>query len=155
MKKMSWDVLWLMAGGIAIGLGMDKTGLLTRMVSSIPFHTLSPFWMIVAASFFPLLLSTFMSNTAAANLLMPVFAALAVGLSGLEMFGSAPGMLIAVSLSCALAMALPSSTPPNALAMATGTVQTKDMAKVGILVGVIGMILIIFTLYVSSLLGIL
>ncbi len=155
MKKMSWDVLWLMAGGIAIGLGMDKTGLLTRMVSSIPFHTLSPFWMIVAASFFPLLLSTFMSNTAAANLLMPVFAALAVGLSGLEMFGSAPGMLIAVSLSCSLAMALPISTPPNALAMATGTVQTKDMAKVGILVGVIGMILIIFTLYVSSLLGIL
>ena len=151
MKKLSWDVLWLMAGGIAIGYGMDKTGLLQRMVSSIPFDTFSPYLVIVFAGFLALLLSTFMSNTAAANLLMPLMAALAVGIKGLDSLGGPVGILLAVTFSCSLAMSLPISTPPNALAMATGTVQTKDMAKAGILVGIIGFIMIFAMLWLGSL----
>ena len=154
MKKLSWDVLWLMAGGIAIGLGMDKTGLLARLVSSIPFDTFSPYLVIVSAGLLALLLSTFMSNTAAANLLMPLMAALAVGLKGLEAFGGAVGLLLVVTFSCSLAMSLPISTPPNALAMATGTVETKDMAKAGILVGLIGFAMIFVMLWIGRLVGI-
>lgn len=155
MKKLSWDVLWLMAGGIAIGLGMDKTGLLERMVNSIPFQSLSPTFMLIISGLFALLLSTFMSNTAAANLLMPLMAAIAVGVAGLDHLAGPVGILLAVTFSCSLAMSLPISTPPNALAMATGTVNTKDMAKAGILVGIIGFLLILVMLWICSLTGIL
>lgn len=155
MKKLSWDVLWLMAGGIAIGLGMDKTGLLERMVNSIPFHALSPTLMLVLSGLFALVLSTFMSNTAAANLLMPLMAALAVGMRGLDHLAGPAGILLAVTFSCSLAMALPISTPPNALAMATGTVNTKDMTKAGVLVGVIGFFLILGMLWICGMTGVL
>lgn len=154
MKKLSWDVLWLMAGGIAIGLGMQQTGLLQRMVTSIPFESFSPYLVIVLAGGLALVLSTFMSNTAAANLLMPLMAALAVGIKGLDSLGGPVGILLAVTFSCSLAMSLPISTPPNALAMATGTVQTKDMAKAGGLVGVIGFAMIFVMLWLGSLVGI-
>ncbi len=153
MKKLSWDVLWLMAGGIAIGIGMDKTGLLQRIVTNIPFDTFSPFLVLAGAAFIALLLSTFMSNTAAANLLMPLMAALAAGLKGLEGYGGAVGLMMAVAIACSLAMSLPISTPPNALAMATGTVQTKDMAKAGIIVGVAGVVLVFVMLKAAALVG--
>jgi sodium-dependent dicarboxylate transporter 2/3/5 len=154
MKKISWDVLWLMAGGIALGLGMDRTGLLQRMVTNIPFDALSPYLVVAVAGLFALCLSTFMSNTGAANLLMPLMAALAVGLKGVDALGGQLSILLVVTFSCSLAMSLPISTPPNALAMATGTVKTKDMAKAGILVGLVGYAMIFAMLWLGTLVGI-
>ncbi len=154
MKKISWDVLWLMAGGIALGLGMDRTGLLQRMVTNIPFDSFSPYLVVAFAGLFALCLSTFMSNTGAANLLMPLMAALAVGLKGVESLGGPVSILLTVAFSCSLAMSLPISTPPNALAMATGTVKTKDMAKAGILVGLVGFGMIFVMLWLGTLVGI-
>jgi sodium-dependent dicarboxylate transporter 2/3/5 len=48
-----------------------------------------------------------------------------------------------IALGSSLAMALPVSTPPNAIAMSTGMVRTKDMAIVGILVGGFGWLLFV------------
>ena len=38
-------------------------------------------------------------------------------------------------------MTLPISTPPNAIAYSTGLIQQKDMAKAGIFVGIITLVL--------------
>lgn len=43
-----------------------------------------------------------------------------------------------MAICCSLAMTLPISTPPNAIACATGLVKTKDMVKVGVAVGIVG-----------------
>ena len=60
------------------------------------------------------------SNTASAALLIPILAAIATGMGDvLTAFGGAETMLIGVALCASLAMALPISTPPNALAYAT------------------------------------
>ncbi len=57
-------------------------------------------------------------------------AALGVSMGvGLDTLGGVQGLLVAVALSCSLAMSLPISTPPNALAYSTGFVQTK-IAKI-------------------------
>lgn len=50
-------------------------------------------------------------------------------------------MLIGVAIGSSMAMILPISTPPNALAHSTGFIQQKDMMKVGIWVGIIGIVL--------------
>ncbi|WP_201029231.1 anion permease [Campylobacter iguaniorum] len=55
--------------------------------------------------------------------------------SGLESFGGIHVLLISLALSASLAMALPISTPPNALAYAKGFIKQKDMAIVGIIIG--------------------
>ena len=51
-----------------------------------------------------------------------------------------------IAVCASLAMILPISTPPNAIASSTGLVKTKDMAKVGVLIGVVGFILGYFML---------
>ena len=150
LQTISWDVLWLLSGGIALGLALDKTGLAARMVSSIPFGSFSPFIVLLAASGLALVMANLMSHTATANLLLPLMAALAPGLGGLEAFGGPVGLLIAVTFACSLGMSLPISTPPNALAMATGTVETRDMAKIGVVVGIVGLFFSFFWLFLMN-----
>ena len=57
---------------------------------------------------------------------------------------SAAEIAIVIALGCSLGMCLPISTPPNAIAYSTGTTPTREMAIVGIVVGVVGIILLAF-----------
>ena len=54
--KISWDVLWLVSGGIALGLALDKTGLAKLVVHSIPFDQFSPYVVLFGAAFLCLLM---------------------------------------------------------------------------------------------------
>ena len=92
-------------------------------------------------------ISNFLSHTSAANLLLPILTAIAVGAMGtpmgdqLELLGGVQALLIGLAISTSVAMILPISTPPNAIASSTGLIETKDMAKVGIILGVVGLVL--------------
>lgn len=152
LKQINWDVLWLMAGGFALGVGMQKTGLAQHIVETIPFETWHPLLMIIGAGLLCYVMSTFMSNTATAALLIPILSTAAQGAgSTLQPYGGQATVLIGIAIVASLAMALPISTPPNALAHATGNVKQSQMAKAGIAVGIIGM-LIAYTmlLYLGS-----
>lgn len=149
LRNIDWDVLWLVAGGFALGVGLDKTGLAAHLVESIPFHTWPVMAVILGSGLLCLLMSTFMSNSATAALLIPILAAVAAGMpEELSPLGGAASLLIGLALSASLAMALPISTPPNALAYAKGFIKQREMALVGIFVGIFGMIVayaILFT----------
>lgn len=156
LKSISWDVLWLVAGGFALGTALQDTGLAKHMVESIPFATWPPVIVLAGSGLICYFMSTFMSNTASAALLMPILAAVAVGMEAvLEPFGGITIMLVGIAISASLAMALPISTPPNALAHATGAVQQKDMVKVGLIVGIAGLILGYLTIYLTIKIGLL
>jgi sodium-dependent dicarboxylate transporter 2/3/5 len=147
MKGLSWDVLWLVSGGIALGLALEKTGLATTLVSNIPFDSFSPYIIILLATGLALVMANFMSNTATANLLLPITAALGTALPSLGVLGGAKMLILGVTLATSMGMALPISTPPNALAHATGLVQTKDMTRIGLMIGIIGLGTIFLTLF--------
>lgn len=142
LKLIDWDVLWLVAGGFALGVGLDDTGLAEHMVNSIPFHTWSPIFVIIGSGVLCCVMSTFMSNSATAALLIPILAVVGKGMeSQLLEYGGISTLLVGLALSASFAMALPISTPPNALAYAKGFIKQKDMALVGILMGVISIII--------------
>ena len=142
LKEIPWDVLWLVAGGFALGVGMDKTGLAEHLVKAIPFETWPTMVTIIGSGVLCLLMSTFISNTATAALLVPILAAVGAGIgASLDAFGGITSLLVGIALCASLAMALPISTPPNALAHSTGLVKQSDMAKVGVIIGVIGLIM--------------
>ncbi|MDL2272034.1 DASS family sodium-coupled anion symporter [Desulfovibrio sp. OttesenSCG-928-I05] len=155
LKTISWDVLWLVSGGIALGAGLEQTGLAARMVSAIPFASLHPMVVLIFAMLMTLLMANFMSHTATANLVLPLMAAMAGALSGLESLGGAVGLLLAVTFSASLGMSLPISAPPNALASATGMVETGHMARIGVSVGLIGLALTLVMLWVANFVGLL
>lgn len=141
LKKISWDVLWLVSGGIALGLALDKTGLAKLVVHSIPFDEFSPYIVLAGSAFLCLLMANFMSHTATANLLMPIMAALGTSMASLAPLGGEITLILVVTFAASLGMSLPISTPPNALAHATGHVQSNQMAKVGVILGVVGVLL--------------
>ncbi|PSV47126.1 DASS family sodium-coupled anion symporter [Photobacterium sp. GB-36] len=141
LKKISWDVLWLVSGGIALGLALDKTGLAQLVVNSIPFDSFSPYLVLVGAAMLCLVMANFMSHTATANLLLPIMAALGMSMSSLVPLGGEVTLILVVTFAASLGMSLPISTPPNALAHATGHVESNQMAKVGVIIGVVGVAL--------------
>lgn len=154
LKTLSWDVLWLISGGFALGGAMEQTGLSSTIVNAIPFDSFSPMIIIVIASVVTMLMATFMSNTATANLLLPIMASLGIGLgASLASVGGFQGLVVGVTLSASLGMALPISTPPNAMAHATGMIDIKAMAKCGAIMSVIGIIAIIATVMILKSLG--
>ncbi len=142
LKEMSWDTLWLVAGGFALGLALQDTGLAKNLIGSIPFDQWSPMLLMVGTGIICLFMANFMSHTATAALLIPIVAVVAVQLGGsLGDLGGVTALLVSVAFASSLGMSLPISTPPNALAYASGMVNTKGMAITGVVLGIIGMVL--------------
>ncbi|PJG58319.1 SLC13 family permease [Aeromonas cavernicola] len=140
LKKVSWDVLWLVSGGIALGMGLEKSGLAASLVQAIPFSQWSPITILIGVTALCLLMANFMSHTASANLLLPMVAALGASLD-LSSVGGSMGLILSVTFAASLGMALPISTPPNALTHASGHVDTRQMALVGVICGAVGFVL--------------
>ncbi|GIC78992.1 DASS family sodium-coupled anion symporter [Moritella sp. F3] len=147
LKLINWDVLWLVAGGIAIGIALDKTGLAAVMANAIDYSVLPALLVMLVMSLVCWLMANFISNTATANLLMPIAAAVATSMDDLSLLM----MLVVVACSASLGMILPVSTPPNSLAYATGLVASKDMAKVGLIMGLAGLVLVYIVIAVVNL----
>ena len=154
LEEINWSVIWMVAGGFALGYGMNASGLAANAVESIPFGDFSPLVILVISGLICYLLSNFISNSATAALLMPILAVVCNAMGDkLEAIGGTPTVLIGVAVAASSAMILPVSTPPNALAFSTGLVHQNDMVKVGIIVGVISMLLGYGMLYGVAQLG--
>jgi len=147
IKDISWSVLWLVAGGFALGYALNDTGLAKTLVTSIDFSVMDVVVVFAVAGLICYFLSNFISNSATAALLIPIMVAMGKGLLESDnantfiAFGGQPALAIFVAVCASLAMLLPISTPPNAIAASTGLVETKDMCKIGIIIGVIGLVL--------------
>lgn len=147
IKEINWSVLWLVAGGFALGYALEGTGLAKALVDSIDFGSMSTIIVFVVAGLLCYLLSNFISNSATAALLIPIMITMGKGLmessnSDVFMaFGGQAGLSVFVAVCASVAMCLPISTPPNAIASATGLVETKDMTRVGLIVGIVGLVL--------------
>lgn len=142
LQKIDWSVIWMVAGGFALGLGMNGTGLADRAIESIPFSEFSPIAILLISGIICYFLSNFISNTATAALLVPILAVVCTGMGDkLGSIGGTPTIIIGIALAASSAMCLPISTPPNAIAYSTGLIKQKDMLKAGLTMGIISMVL--------------
>lgn len=156
IKEINWSVLWLVAGGFALGTGLNSTGLAATLITAIPFSTMDVVIVMIVAGLICYLLSNFISNSATAALLVPILVVVGTAMAdpaaaNHEQFSNLGGMysmIPFIAMCASLAMLLPISTPPNAIASSTGLVQTKDMVKVGIIIGVVGFVIGYFLLTV-------
>lgn len=138
LQQIDWGVIWMVAGGFALGLAMNGTGLAKVAVESIPFGSWSPIVILIISGIVCYFLSNFISNTATAALLIPILSVVCSGMGDkLNIIGGDPTILVGIAVAASAAMSLPISTPPNAIAYSTGLINQKDMAKTGITVGVI------------------
>lgn len=140
-SKVDWHVLWMVAGGFALGTALNKTELASVMVNAIPFGEWSAIVVLVISGLVGWLLSNFIANSSAANLLVPILAIVGAHMSSLEAFGGLTTLLVCIAASTSFAMLFPISTPPNAIACSTGLIKTNEMMKVGLIIGITGIAL--------------
>ena len=144
LEHINWAVLWMVAGGFALGTALNQTGLASTLIQTIPFANWNALVVMLVGGFICYFLSNFISNSASANLVVPILIVVGKAMAGtpaFEALGGVPAMITGVAICASLAMCLPVSTPPNALAHSTGMITTRQMATVGIIIGVVGLVL--------------
>ena len=144
LEHINWAVLWMVAGGFALGTALNQTGLATTLINTIPFASWNALVVMLVGGLICYFLSNFISNSAAANLVVPILIVVGkamAGNPGFESLGGIPSMIAGIAICASVAMCLPVSTPPNALAASTGMISTKQMATVGLILGVVGITL--------------
>ena len=156
LKDIDWGVIWMVAGGFALGLAMNGTGLAQNAVKSIPFGEWNPIVILIISGILCFALSNFISNTATAALLIPILTVVCEGMGdALVPIGGTSTIIIGIAVAASCAMSLPISTPPNAIAYSTGLIEQKDMAKAGFTSGFISLIIGYIALIAFCKLGIL
>ena len=142
LEEINWAVLWMVAGGFALGVALNETGLAANLINSIPFNTWPVLAVLIGSGVICYTLSNFISNTATAALLVPILAVVGKSMTAeLAPIGGVACLLIGIAVAASVAMILPISTPPNALAHGTGMIEQKYMAKSGLIMGIIGLVL--------------
>ncbi len=137
VDSIDWNILLLMWGGLALGTAMQSTQLVDYIVT-LPIAELQGFGLALAVIVVAVMLSNFMSNTAAANLLVPIATGLALGSQAAQ-----AEMAILVAMGCSIAMAMPIATPPNAMAFATGRIPATSLIRSGGSITLIAMVVIL------------
>jgi sodium-dependent dicarboxylate transporter 2/3/5 len=142
VRRLPWDTLMLVAGGLSLGLAMVQVGLtdiVMEQISMLPLHVVV---VVIVFALLAVLISNIMSNTAASSILVPL------GLTLAGYWGFSAPLIIALSCSCALM--LPVSTPSNAIAYATGMVSQKEFRIGGGLMILIGPLLAFGTVWLYT-----
>jgi sodium-dependent dicarboxylate transporter 2/3/5 len=135
VRKLPWDTLMLITGGLSLGLAIQETGLAEHFVKNLQGMSLSITLLLITFGLITVLLSNFMSNTAAATVLIPL---------AMIIYENNPTLMaLAIGLCASCAVFLPVSTPPNAIAFSTGRLEQMDFRFGGILLGILGPTLII------------
>lgn len=134
VRKLPWDTLMLVAGGLALGLAIKETGLADFYVEKIAQFDLNFIILVLLFAFLTVFMSNVMSNTATATVLIPL---------GIILTYQNPIVLpLVIGLCASTALFLPISTPPNAIAYSTGRLEQKDFRYGGLLLGILGPLII-------------
>lgn len=142
--KIGWDSLILIGGGIALGMAIDLSGLddiLSQLLGSSLFSQ-HYFIVLLIMGFIGIILTSFLSNTAASAVFIPIITALATVLNT-----DMTNLVVAASIGVSLDFMLPMGTPPTAMAHATGYVHVKDLLKTGLLISLAGALLMAVLAY--------
>jgi len=135
-----WGVILLFGGGLAIAAGFGDTGLAAWIGEQLSaLEGVSMVLILLAVVTMTIFLTEVTSNTATTAMLMPILAGVAVGI-GVHPFG----LMIAGATAASFAFMLPVATPPNAIVFGSGYITLPQMAKVGVGLNIIGIVLITF-----------
>lgn len=146
--KIPWGIVVLFGGGLALAHGFSYTGLAEWIANALIFLSgYNIIILILAVALLTILLTEVTSNTATATMLMPILASMALAMSVHPY-----GLMIGATIAASFAFMLPVATPPNAVVFGSSFVSIPQMAKAGVWLNILGVILIvIFTVFILPL----
>jgi sodium-dependent dicarboxylate transporter 2/3/5 len=141
-RKVQFGVLLLFGGGLCLGKGLFESGAAQWIADSMPLSSAHPLLLIFIIAVIASFLTEVASNTAMANMLIPILIAVSASID------VAPYMLlIPATLACSIAFMFPIATPPNAIVYASGYVSMADMLRAGFWIHLIGVVVITLMSY--------
>ena len=139
LRELGWGILFIVGGGISLGVAMNESGLSEWMVSQVDFAAMGTLGILFLFAVVAATMTTFISNSATANLLLPIV----VGIAVVSPVSSA----LVVAIVSSAAMILPVSTPPNAIAYGSGYVDVRDMARSGSIITAVSLVFVTLVIY--------
>ena len=137
VRAIDWGTILLFGGGMCLGDLMMQTGVARAIGDLAAGHVPGGGALALLAAVFAIVTSEFTSNTASANMVVPVVIAVA------QQSGSDPLVpALAATVACTFGFMLPVSTPTNAMAYATGYVRQRDMIRTGVVLDLVGAVLL-------------
>jgi sodium-dependent dicarboxylate transporter 2/3/5 len=137
-KELPWEILILFGGGLSLAASVSETGLAHWLGTSlVPLGALGIAAIVVGAVVLVIFLTELTSNLATTATLLPVLAALA-----LELGVSPVTLTVPVALAASCAFMLPVATPPNAIVFGSGRLTIPQMAKAGLVMNLVGIVLL-------------
>lgn len=141
--KLPWGIILLFGGGFALAGGFKSSGLAIWIGEQMTGLTgINPLILVAIICLTVTFLTEVTSNTATIEMLLPVLAGLAIAININQLL-----LMVPATLSASCAFMLPVATPPNAIIFGTGRIKIHEMARVGIILNLIGVVLI--SLYIS------
>lgn len=133
-RRVPWEVLLLFGGGFALAEAVQSSGLADRVVSgAAALRGLEPWVLVLTVCLLSTFASELMSNTAQVTLMLPLLAAASASADVHPYL-----LMVPATLSASLAFMMPVGTPPNAIVFASGRLKLADMARVGLVLNLIG-----------------
>ena len=137
-RRLPWNIVLLFGGGFALAHGFQTTGL-ARFVGDAfgGLGTVPPLVLILVICLAMTFLTELTSNTATTEMVLPIFAAIAVSIGVHPLL-----LMVPATLSASCAFMMPVATPPNAVVFGSDRVRIAEMARAGIVLNLIGAVVI-------------
>jgi sodium-dependent dicarboxylate transporter 2/3/5 len=143
IPRLPWDIVLLFGGGFALAAGFQQTGLAELIGARFELlASLPPFAMILLVCLALTFLTELTSNLATTEMILPILAAVAVTTEINPLL-----LMIPATLSASCAFMMPVATPPNAIVFGSERLQVSEMARVGIVLNLVGAVVIATVVY--------
>src|SRR5690606_16375327 len=136
-QKLSWGILLLFGGGIALAGQLEKAGIVHLLGTSIGNNVSAGIMLLFTITLVSIFISEMMSNVAQVIVFAPVIAGIA---EAVQMNPLQLGLAMTLGASCA--GMLPMGTPPNAIVFASGKLKLKHMLTAGLVMNILASVLI-------------
>jgi sodium-dependent dicarboxylate transporter 2/3/5 len=141
-----WGILFLFGGGFALAGGMEQTGLSTWLGGWLhQLQGIPPVAIILVTCLGVTMLSEIASNTATAIMVMPVLAA-----TGIQIGVHPYLLMISATIAASYGFMLPVATPPNAIVYSSGWISSPHMARTGLALDLMGVVMVTLLVYLVA-----
>jgi len=138
IPRLPWNIVLLFGGGFALAFGFQSTGLSTLIGNKFAgLAGVSPFILIVVVCLSLTFLTELTSNTATTEMILPILASVAVATNVHPLM-----LMIPATLSASCAFMMPVATPPNAIIFGSDRVRIPEMARIGLVLNLVGVLVI-------------
>jgi len=133
-----WDIVMLLGGGLALAEGFQASGLSLVLAQKLNILSSMPLYLMISLVCLVVLFTTELtSNIATVTLVLPILAAMAQSAHQHPLL-----LMIPATICCSLAFMLPVATPPNAIVFSSNVLKVIDMAKSGLLLNILSLLLV-------------